>query len=187
MDKIRIDIFDILGYIIPGTALLMILWIAADSQIKSVWHIYESLKGVHEKAIYAGLILSYFLGFILHILGSFLYDNYQKWKGKIAPKNETLTTPEKWALIRENGEKHVYILERWYALRAFSQNLAAMALICVLISIYKFFAFGYYEWLFISLVFCISFFIFLKRADTFHTVLNKDIAAVLKKLNLEPI
>ena len=185
MDKIRIDIFDILGYLVPGSALLMIGWIAADSQVQSVWQIYQSIHKVDTKAIYLGLLLSYFFGFILHILGSALYDKYLHYKKPTMAHQTALTTPEKWTLIREYGEKHIPILERWYALRAFSQNLIAISVLSFLICFYKWMAFGYYEWGIASIIFILSFFILSKRALTFHDMLNNDMAAVLKKLNLE--
>jgi hypothetical protein len=186
MDKIRIDFFDILGYIIPGSALLMIGWIAVDSHVQSIWHIYQSIHGVDKKAIFTGLFLSYILGFTLHIGGSFLYDTYRNglFPKKMIRNTEGVTTPEKWTLIREYGEKHIPILERWYALRAFSQNLTAISLICVFICLYKWWAFGYLEWAVLSLVFIASFIVFMHRSTVFHKVLDDDIDSVIKKLKL---
>ena len=94
------------------------------------------------------------------------------------------TVQEKWTLIREYGEKHIPILERWYALRAFSQNLCAISLICVFICLYKWLAFGYYEWALLALVFILSFMVFMKRSEMFHQVLNDDMGAIIKTLKL---
>ena len=186
MDKIRIEFFDILGYLIPGSALLMICWIAADGEAKSVWQVYQSVHSVDKKAIFMGLFLSYLLGFTLHILGSFLYHKYHN--GFSTQKPTAIaglqTVQEKWTLIREYGEKHIPILERWYAFRAFSQNLCAISLICVFICLYKWIAFGYYEWAFLALVFIASFMVFMKRSEMFHQVLNEDMEAIIKKLKL---
>jgi hypothetical protein len=186
MDKIRIDFFDILGYIIPGSAILMVGWIAADSNVQSAWQIYQSIHVVDKKAIFFGLFLSYILGFTLHILGSFLYDKYRNvlMAKKNTDESSSLTVAEKWTLIREFGEKHVLILERWYALRAFSQNLTAISLISVFICLYKWWTFGYFEWAVLSLVFITSFVVFMKRSEIFHEVLDDEINAVVKKLKL---
>jgi hypothetical protein len=186
MDKIRLDIFDILGYIIPGSALLMITWIAADSQVQSIWHMYQSIHTVDKKAIFTGLFLSYILGFTLHILGSFLYDIYRNsalFKHD-TPNNNDMTVPEKWTIIREYADKHILILERWYALRAFAQNLTAISLISVFICLYKWFKFGYFEWLLMVFVFIGSFIVFMHRSATLHKILDTDMDAIIKKLKL---
>lgn len=183
MDKIRIDLFDILGYIIPGSALLMIGWVGFDSKVQSIGQIYESVHQVDKKTILAGFFLSYFLGFSLHILGSYIYGIYTSKKLNTLSK-PALTISEKWTIIREFGEKHVHLLERWYALRAFSQNLSAMALISFVLCLFKYFKFGYYEWLLMAIVLIVAFFIFINRARVFHKVLNDDMNAVLNKLKL---
>jgi hypothetical protein len=186
MDKIRIDFFDILGYIIPGSALLMIGWIAVDSQVQSIWQIYQSIHAVDKKAIFMGLFLSYILGFTLHILGSFLYDKYRNSALFKKPplENNDLTMADKWTIIREYADKHILILERWYALRAFAQNLTAISLISIFICFYKWFKFGYYEWSLLLLFFTASFIIFMKRAEVLHHILDTDIDSIVKKLKL---
>jgi hypothetical protein len=181
MDKIRIDFFDILGYLVPGSAFLMVAWVASDSHVVSVWQIYDSIHTLDKKAIFAALFLSYIAGFILHGLGNLMYDifRFQEIR-KYVPSN----VQSEWATIREYGEKHIPVLERWYALRALAQNLSAVSLICGLVSLWKFFHNSYYEWIgvfFCSLSIC---FVLLQRATVFHHYLNDDIRAILK-LNLD--
>lgn len=185
MDKIRIDFFDILGYLVPGSATLMICWIAADSQVKSIWQIYQSIHSVDKKAIFIGLFFSYLLGFTLHALGKFLFDRYQDntINKKKLFDNTQLSVPEIWTLIRENGEKHLSILERWYALRALSQNLSASSLLCVFICVSKWWIFGYFEWLLVALGFIMLFVVFMQKASVFNRYLNDDIIATIKILN----
>jgi hypothetical protein len=177
MDKVRVDF-------IPGSAFLMICWIAADNQVKSIWQIYQSVHNVDKKAIFIGLFLSYILGFTLHALGNFLFDEYQdKIRKKSNATATQLSKSETWALIRENGEKHISILERWYALRALSQNLSAASLLSVSICLYKWFVFGYFEWSFVALGFIFFFIIFMEKSFVFDRWLNNDIDATLKVLN----
>ena len=186
MDKIRIDFFDILGYLVPGTTLLIICWIAADSKVSSIWQVYDSIHAVDKKSIFIGLFLSYILGFSLHILGDFLYTLYRNVFNRTALINTSpLSTADKWTLIREHGEKHILLLERWYALRALAQNLNAISLIGIFICLYKWRVFGYFEWGLLALIFICAFVIFLKQAEAFHKVLNTDMQSVLVKLNLE--
>ena len=185
MDKIRIDFFDILGYLIPGSAFLMICWIAADNQVKSVWQVYQSIHSVDKKTIFIGLFLSYLLGFTLHALGKFLFDKYEDNAAnkKKLLDNTQLTVAEIWALIREKGDKHLSILERWYALRALSQNLGGASLLCVFICVYKWWTFGFYEWIFIAFCFVAFFVVFMQKSRVFNRYLNDDIIASIKILN----
>ena len=180
MDKIRIDIFDILGYLVPGSALLMVLWICADGQITSVWHIYNSLHSIDQKTILLALLPAYIAGFMLHAMGAALYDLYRHKKiRRYVPSK----VQDNWAYIREYGGKHISILERWYALRAFSQNIAAVSLIAGMVSLVKWGRYGYSEWagVFIGSMFlCL---LALNRSKIFHHFLDDDIAAILR-LNL---
>lgn len=182
MDKIKIDIFDILGYLVPGSALLLIGWVGADSEVKSVWQTYQSLQKIDTNTIYIGIFIAYFFGFVLHIAGSYLYSWHLRIGNRTKPQSDALSIAEKWTLIREEGEKHLQILERWYALRAFSQNLTAISAICGLICLYKWSAFGYYEWGILALLFVALYFILMKRADVFNEVLQTDMTAVIEKL-----
>jgi hypothetical protein len=181
MDKIRIDFFDILGYIIPGSALLMLSWIALDNQVHSIWQIYQSIHGVDQKTIFIGLFYSYIVGFILHALGNFIY--YQLHRKNKKPITQ-LSIHDKWTLIREYGEKHIPILERWYALRAFSQNLCAISGICIFLCLYKWHLFGYFEWGLFTFIFIASFIFFMKRSEVFDKFLENDIESVMNKLKL---
>ena len=186
MDKIRIYFFDIFGYIVPGSAFLMIGWIAVDCQVKSIWQIYQSVHSGDKKTIFIALFLSYIMGFTLHILGRFLYSKYRNglFKKHIKIDDSQQDMTENWTLIREYGEKHIPILERWYALRAFSQNLSAISLISIFICFYKWLAFGYFEWVLLSLIFILAFIIFMRRSEIFHNVLDNDIEVIVKKLKL---
>jgi hypothetical protein len=96
-----------------------------------------------------------------------------------------LTVPEQWALIREYGEKHVSILERWYALRAFSQNLCAAAVLCAVIGLYKWFQHGYYEWGVLAAGLVFMAIVLMKRSFIFHKYLTDDIDAVIRKMKLK--
>lgn len=176
MNKIRIDFFDILGYLIPGSALLIVLWVAADSKLLSVWHIYQSVHAIDQKSILIALFLAYIVGFVLHAFGSAVYNLY---KYKALRKYRRSPVQDHWARIREYGEKHLAILERWYALRALSQNLAVVSLVGMLVSFAKYSQFGYYEWLPAGGLMIGLTFVLLKRAEIFHDYLNHDLEATL--------
>ena len=44
MDKIRLDFFDVLGYLIPGTALLLSLWVTADPSVEHMADLYDQYR-----------------------------------------------------------------------------------------------------------------------------------------------
>ena len=180
MDKIRIDIFDILGYLVPGSVLLMVLWICVDGQVASIWQVYNSMHNIDQKTILLALLPAYIAGFMLHAMGAALYDIYRY--GKIRAYKPSVVQ-DNWAYIREYGGKHISILERWYALRAFAQNIAAVSLIAGLVSLAKWFRYGYAEWAGVFIGAMLLCFLALNRSKIFHNFLNDDIAAILR-LNL---
>jgi hypothetical protein len=188
MDKIRIEFFDILGYLIPGSAIMMVLWVASDFGLKSVLEIYTSLHKIDERAIYAGIVLSYIAGFTIHALGIFLYYRYRNLyhKNKFLTQDPDVTINEQWALVREYGEKHVPMLERWYALRALSQNLCAIAVISVIVGMYKWVLNPEnYGWGLLILVMAILAWVLMERSVIFHKYLNADMGAVIRTMKLK--
>lgn len=149
MEKIRIDFFDILGYLIPGSALLMVFWIGADSKVSSIGQIYHSINEIDKNALLVAVFIAYIAGFLLHALGDKMYDLFRYKKiVKYTPSE----VQHQWAVIREYGERHISILERWYALRALSQNLSAVSLIAGIVCIFKFGQYRSFEWLFLLLM-----------------------------------
>jgi hypothetical protein len=182
MDKIRIDFFDVLGYLVPGSVLLMVLWIGTEKRVASIDHIPGLLRDMDQKALLLAVFPAYIAGFLLHALGSALYDAYRYKK---RTKHVSGQVQDNWAYVREYGGKHIAILERWYALRAFSQNLAAVSLIAGILCVAKWWTTANWEWLGVAigtLVFC---WMSLRRSDIFNRFLNDDIAAVLR-LGLGP-
>lgn len=186
MDKIRIDFFDILGYLIPGSALLIVFWIGADQKVKSAWQSFDSLHKADQQTAIIGIFLAYIAGFILHALGSSMYNLYCKKKDVFQNRKNSsdLSVQDKWALIREYGEKHISILERWYALRALAQNLSAVALISALLCIYKYFQHYYWEWWIFFIAHIAITYLLLRRSEIFHQCLKSDVDAVINKLRL---
>jgi hypothetical protein len=79
MDKIRLDFFDILGYLIPGTALLLSLWITADTSVLSLSDLYTFIGKIETKTLLSGVIVAYIMGFTLHFFGSLFF--YNQWNG----------------------------------------------------------------------------------------------------------
>lgn len=176
MDKIRVDFFDVLGYLIPGSALLMVLWIGGDGKVQTIWQVYDSIHQLDNKSLLIGLLLAYIAGFVLHALGDTLYDLYRFGKIRKYAKSDV---QEKWALVREYGQKHIAILERWYALRALSQNLSAVCLIAAFASLLKLVFFHDKAWLACIASTLVMLYIFLRRAVIFHHYLNDDLDAIL--------
>lgn len=184
MDKIRIDFFDILGYLIPGSALLLVGWVAADGTVQSPWQAYESIHKADQRSALIGLFLAYIIGFMLHALGSTLYDFYCKRRGVFQQKAgaSDLTVQDKWALVRDRGEKHIPVLERWYALRALAQNLAAVTLIGSGVCVYKWMLYARWDWLLFAFLHLALTLLLLRRSEIFHRYLNLDLEAVIRRV-----
>ncbi len=180
MDKIRLDFFDILGYLIPGTALLLSLWITADGSVVSLSGLYTFLNKIDTKTLLSGVVVAYIMGFTLHFFGSWIFKRLKIPPRKITSEN----MPEYWALLREHGEKHLVILDRWQALKALSSNLAAYSCIAMLLCLIKGFITHYWEWFMLLPVFGGLFLIYVERAKVFHVYYDEDSFAVFEALKL---
>ena len=184
MDKIRLDFFDVLGYLIPGTALLLSLWVTADPSVEHMADLYAFVCKITTNTVLAGVVVAYVFGFTLHLLGSFIF----RWRyGKMKKKRDAVTANLAiyWAVIRENGEKHLPILDRWQALKALSSNLAAFAFIAVFLCGAKAILTHQMEWAYLIAVFLPLFFAYSNRSKIFSDYLDDDSFAVFETLNMK--
>jgi hypothetical protein len=183
MDKLRLDFFDIMGYLIPGSAVLMAIWITADPGIARLYDLYGFLNKISANVILAGFVVAYTIGFTMHFAGSYIF---YKMHPKLVKKRIIVTNnlPNYWALIREYGDKHLPILDRWQALKALAANMAAFCLMAILFCIIKWWQQGFREWLSLIPVFILLFFAYSNRAKVFAEYLDKDSLAVFESLNL---
>jgi hypothetical protein len=181
MDKIRLDFFDILGYLIPGTALLLSLWITADTSVLSLSDLYTFIGKIETKTLLSGVIVAYIMGFTLHFFGSMIFKRLNIPPRKITSEN----MPEYWALLREYGEKHLIILDRWQALKALASNLAAFSCIALVLCLIKGYFTGHWEWFALMPIFLGLSLIYAERAVVFHIYYDEDSFAVFEALNLK--
>jgi len=184
MDKIKFDFFDILGYLIPGTALLFSCWVVADSSVHRLDDLYGFVKKIDANMLLSGVVIAYIVGFTLHFLGSILFHLRNR---KTKRKRDAITSDlsKYWALIREHGDKHLGMLDRWQALKALSSNLAAFSLIAVFLCLVKWKCTGHWEWAVFSPLFLTLFFVYSDRARRFNRYLDEDSYAVFEVLKLK--
>lgn len=184
MDKLRLDLFDIMGYLIPGSALLMSIWITADPAIVRLYDLYNFLGKISANVVLAGFVVAYTLGFTMHFAGSFVF---YKIHGSMVKKRTGATNnlSNYWALIREYGDKHLPILDRWQALKALSANMAAYCLIAIILCLVKWLQQGYWEWAMLTPFFLVLFGAYSNRARVFAEFLDKDSYAVFESLKLK--
>lgn len=192
MDKLKFDFFDVLGYLIPGTALLLALWVTADASVVSLMDLYGFVSKINTNTLLSGLVVAYIMGFTLHFLGSFLFHqcfvrlkNGGKAQAKPKRKDRGAYVALFWAHIREHGAKHLPILDRWQALKALSSNLAAFSLVAVCLCFWKYHTSGSKDWLMLSPVFLLLYFSYSNRAFKFGEYLEGDAEAVVNALELK--
>lgn len=195
MDKIRLDFFDILGYLIPGTALLLALWVAADKELVALDGLYAFVLKIKAEILLSGVVIAYIMGFTLHFFGSLInwffglfhlpgkLGKWWRWAMSYRPRKITADEmPAKWVIIREFGERHMAILDRWQALKALSSNLATFSLIAAALCIVKSGNTCNAEWARLTPAFFALFLIYTKQANIFRTYLDDDSVALLQYL-----
>lgn len=191
MDKIRLDFFDILGYLVPGTALLLSLWVTADTTVVSLADLYVFVGKINSNILLSGIVVAYVMGFTLHLFGSFLFVFvYLRVKNMISG-----TPPKKaekradyvshyWAQLREHGDKHLPLLDRWQALKAFSRNLAGFSMVAIWLCLWKWQVTDCKQWLALAPIFLLLYISYSNRSKKFGDYLDGDSKAVLEALHL---
>lgn len=188
MDNFKLDIFDLMGYMVPGSILLFNGLILGSPQIRSVCDIHTLCNSFSLGSFIALALMSYPVGFVVHYFGHQLFNAYRylanRWFGtKI---NNLIQETRKWTLVREYGEKHLKILERWSLLKVVGQNLAAVSLFSAAISILKYFTSGqYFEWLVLAFGLVLLAIVFWIKSADFRRYVQVDIDDTISVLGLE--
>lgn len=184
MQQIKIDLFDIFGYLIPGSLLLVTGWILCEPSIIEMRDIGSA---VSKFGLNSGIILALFayaLGLAITHLGSYSYEKINKISKYPDSKSKGVNT-EKWVLIREYAEKHLSVIDRWVLLKTTSQNFFVVAFCSAIFSIMKFFYCNKIEWLITTAVLLFFARLFFLRARRFERYKDGDILTIVRVLKLE--
>lgn len=136
MDKIKLSLFDIFAYMLPGfivfLSLGLLMYNSQSTFIETFDAVRTTVKNADGNSIILVLVLSYLFGFVLHFFG-FLYFHFtvkRIWKKKLRGVEMSLSSlKEEYVLIRHLSKGNAAWVETSNYLRAMCINLSLSFLI----------------------------------------------------------
>ena len=193
MDKIRLGLFDIFAYLLPGCCMLFSMVVAASSDIQSLDHLLIPFK---ELSLSEGILLvlaSYMVGFALHVPGWWLLkyiglNIWREFKRRTSQESEFKERNKNTVLVREYSKVNARYIELWYALSSMARTLSLTFLFFAVVSVVKGFRVSGEDsssWFFLALgLFFFSFVLLYRAAQSFSWAV-RDIRNTVKQLHLK--
>lgn len=171
MDNIKLGLFDIFVYILPGSIVLLSLTLIDSPNPNFVTDIFESSKEFSLFQVTILLSVSYLLGFINQFLSYEIFKVLSKlWKTRLDGKEPSIGKLEdKVVLIRHFSPENFKTLNMWLVLRGMCYSIFVantLLFLTVLVISIRFETISNQK----LLLFVIGFsaFAFLRRSITFH-------------------
>ncbi|PIF59547.1 hypothetical protein [Flavobacterium sp. 2] len=172
MDKIKIGLFDIFVYILPGSIILITIDLIKNPHVYFAEYIFNCSKKYTLFQVAILLSLSYLIGFLNQY---FSYEVFKFlvpkiWKSRLQGKETSIgKLEEKIVMIRHFSPENFNTLNNWLVFRSMCYSLCvANLLLFVTVSIRAFQSNCLREQWIDLLVIGLSSFIFLRRSVTFH-------------------
>jgi len=142
MDKIRLGLFDIFAYLLPGSFLLFSLVVVFNPEIKELGDMIMPFRNL---SLSTGIILilaSYILGFALHVPGWWLLQIiglkiWKRFKYKTTQLEELKDRSKNMVLVRELSKSNARYIELWYALSSMSRTFSLAFVLFSIVSVIK--------------------------------------------------
>lgn len=191
MENVKLNLYDIFVYSVPGVLYLFGFYFLSLNSIDSINNCLQATFIFFSSAtLYVILFLilvCFILGFSFHFLG-FKYFSVvvnKIWKGsfnKLAEEAERFEA--KHIMVRHFSKENFNYIEKWYVYRAMAYNLSFSFFLLSLYIIFKVFSLGCFKiYLFL---FCLGTFLLslllIRRALTFHIRSERTLNECIKKI-----
>lgn len=186
MANIKMTVFDLVSFIIPGIVVLLAFTIATNEEIKSLGSIVEVFKKIDLITSFILTGLAYVVGFATYGIGSYTYRKVNKifWKDPYYDYGKTEINTNisyKWSLIREYSPANFGAINRWAALKGMAQNLTIGLVLLAISTTTKFAKNEFlFEWIVISISCLVMGILLLNRARVYKRYREDDIKGTLK-------
>ena len=193
MNSIKLSLFDIFGYTLPGLFILIGILILSDKSLQSLVDAINVFKNINLPIGILIILIAYVLGFSFDSPGSWYY---YKIGCKIFkdPKKETRSRfnfnrekeHEMLVMVRDKSPINNEMLQTWKLLKTMSHNLSFSFLLIVIISLVKILFFivkNPIEWYILSGFCFILSIILLYRAIVFESWFYNHLVNTARALN----
>ncbi|MDR2011019.1 MAG: hypothetical protein LBQ22_11140 [Bacteroidales bacterium] len=184
MNSLKIGIFDLFAYAIPGSIILVISFILYKSSDGMINTNLSNLISMDFNFVSIALlaVLSYLTGFITSILGTLYLILIEKIFTQVSPKKcPNLNQSTKYCLVRELAPNNFKNIEDFNVLKKMSSNIAFIILVYDLLLFIFINNYNIYYFLSGILICCLL----TRSAWKFHKYIIIDLDNAVYSLNLD--
>ncbi len=188
MENIKFSVFDIFAYLLPGSIVLLAMFLFLTQNVVDVSLYLEMAKNI---SLGLGIILvmvAYIIGNAVDNFGSWLYYKIGcKIWGEPYPKEQhpTLSHAQQRALIREQSPENFVFIHTWKVLKTMSHNLSFGMLLVAIVSFIRYAQHQDTVWITMTIASTILAIVFLKRASVYDKWHYKELLETVEVLQLE--
>ena len=187
MDKIKLGLFDIFVYILPGSIILISLDLIKNPHTYFVDYIFNCSKNYTLFQVAILLSVAYLIGFLNQYFSYEVFKILSKliWKRRLTGKETSIGKLEdKIVMIRHFSPENFSALYTWLVLRGMCYSLfVACILLFFTVLVRAFQSNCLKEQYFDLIVILISSILFLRRSITFHEWIHGTIDKSTAKMN----
>ncbi len=187
MEKIKLDLFDIFSFILPGSFLLLSIYLIINTQTDLIEFLISTISNMNFSTTMIAIIASYICGFLGQYLGYEVFKvlSTKIWKTRMTGETSFGKMENKIVQIRHFSPNNFTALHRWLALRGMCYGMFQALVFFEIILLIRTFQFG--TWTNQRIVFLIVVSIlatlFLRRAVTFHEWAKRTIKYSMENMN----
>jgi hypothetical protein len=188
MENIKFSVFDIFAYVLPGSVVLVAIFMFSTQNVTDISQYIEMAKDV---SLGLGIILvmaSYIIGNAADNFGSWLYYKIGcKIWGEPYPKEQrsTLSHAKQRALIREQSPENFVFIHTWKVLKTMSHNLSFGTLLIAIVAAIRYFQHQNIQWIIVAVISIILAVVFLRRATIYDKWHYNELLETVEVLQLE--
>ncbi|RYJ41555.1 hypothetical protein [Flavobacterium beibuense] len=172
MDKIKLSLFDVFVYILPGSIILISIDLIKNPHEDFATYVFNSSKDFSLFQVAILLSLSYLFGFLNQYISYEVFKFLAKriWRKRLTGKETSIGKLEdKITLIRHFSPQNFNILNMWLVLRGMCYSLFVALLFLFLVDLCRAVQLNcFFEQLLNLSVLLISLLLFLRRSVRFH-------------------
>jgi hypothetical protein len=187
MEKLKLGIFDLFVYILPGFFILISLYLIVNESQDLVELFLLKMLDINLLQIALVLVICFLLGFINQYLSyeHFKFMSKLIWKKRIENKETSIgKLEEKIVLIRHFSPNNFNTLNTWLALRGMCYSLYQAILLLEIILLIRSIKESFWtsQRITILITLLITLILFLRRAITFHEWTHETIEQSFNKI-----
>ena len=187
MEKIKLDLFDIFSYILPGFVLLLSIYLIINTHPDIVEFLISTISNMNFSTVMIAVIVCYICGFLGQYLGYEVFKvvSLKIWKTRMTGETSFGKMENEIVLIRHFSPNNFVALHKWLAIRGMCYGMFQSLILLEIILLIRTIQLGDLtnQRIVILIVIMILAILFLRRAVTFHEWARRTIKYSMLNMN----